>query len=195
MNKPKSNITGTQDLWPYSAQFDLIVSLVSNAKKIGIVYNAAEVNSQVSVKHIQQECKKRDLTLLERSVIDEAQINASVAGLLDAGIDVFFIPADNTAQTSAQTIIAACLRKQIPVFTGIPGIVENGALGTVGTNYYELGRVNAWQVAQVLSGKSASEVPVRIADKGDLYLNLSVAKTLGITVPEDLKKRAVKVYE
>ena len=36
LNKPKSNITGTQDLWPYSAQFDLIVSLVSNAKKIGI---------------------------------------------------------------------------------------------------------------------------------------------------------------
>jgi len=195
LDKPRGNITGTQDLWPYPAQFDLIVRLVPNARKIGIVYNASEVNSQVSVQHIRQECKKRNLELLERTLTDESQVPAAVLALLDAGIDVFFIPADNTAQTSSRTIITACMRKKIPVFTGISGIVENGALGTVGTNYYELGRVNALQIAQILNGKQASEIPVRIAEKGDLYLNLSAAKQLGIAISDELRKDAVKVYE
>jgi putative ABC transport system substrate-binding protein len=173
LDKPKGNITGTQDLWPYSAQFDLILELVPNAKKVGIVYNSSEINSQVSVQYIRQECQKNSLELLDRTVTEESQIPAAVASLLDADISVFFIPADNTAQTSSRTIIAACSRKQVPVFSGISGIVENGALGCVGTNYYELGRVNATQIASILKGKKAREIPVKIADKGDLYLRHS----------------------
>lgn len=197
LDTPKGNVTGTQDLWPYPAQFDLINTLIPNTKKVGIIYNSSEVNSQVSVKHIKEECEKRNLELLEKAVTEESQVLAAVGGLLNSGIHIFFIPADNTAQTSAKIIISACNKRspKVPVFTGIPGIVQNGALGTVGTNYYELGKVNAWQIAHILKGQSASEIPVRIADKGDLYLNLLAASELGISVPEDLKKKAVKVYE
>lgn len=194
LDKPLGNITGTQDLWPYPAQFDLLVKLLPNAKKVGIVYNASEINSQVSVEYIKNESEKRNLALLERTVTDEAQISIAVASLINTGIDAFFIPADNTAQTSAHTIIMACKRKQIPVFTGISGIVEKGALGTVGTNYYQLGLVNAEQIALILKGTPASKVPVRIAEKGDLYLNLKVAKEFGISIPNELINNA-KLYK
>ncbi|MGD0027252.1 MAG: ABC transporter substrate-binding protein [Xanthobacteraceae bacterium] len=195
LDKPIGNITGTQDLWPYPAQFDLILELLPKAKKVGIVYNASEVNSQVSVTLIQNETKKRGLELIQRTVTEESQISAAVAGLIAAGIDVFFIPADNTAQTSAQVIINACMQKSIPVFTGIPGIVQSGALATVGTNYYELGKVNAEQIALILKGTPASKIPPRIADKGDLYINLSSAKQLGVTIPDELRKRAFQIYQ
>lgn len=195
LDKPRKNITGTQDLWPYPAQFDLIKTLVPNIQKLGIVYNSSEVNSQVSVRFIKQECAKRQIQLLERTVTEDSQVSLAVAGLLDAGIQAFFIPADNTTQSNAQVIIAACMNRRIPVFTGIPGIVENGAVGTVGTNYYELGKVNAAQAAKILSGSPARQIPVQIADKGDLYLNMTSIKKLGLTVPEQLRKTALKVYE
>ena len=118
-----------------------------------------------------------------------------MAGLLNSGIDVFFIPADNTTQQNSSVIIAACMAKKVPVFTGISGIVENGAVGTVGTNYYELGKVNAGQAAKVLAGTPARQIPVQIADKGDLYLNMNTIKKLGLAVPEQLRKSAVKIYE
>lgn len=195
LSKPKGNVTGTQDLWPYQAQFDLILKLVPKAKVIGTVYNSSEINSQVSLEYVKKECKKRDLTLVEKTVTEEAQIALAVSGLLDRKIDVMYIPADNTAQTSSQVIIAACMQKKIPVFTGIPGIVENGALGTVGTNYYELGKVNAKQAARILRGEAARNIPVSIADNGDLYLNAKAAKQLSIEIPAELRKHAVKVYE
>jgi putative ABC transport system substrate-binding protein len=195
LEKPRGQITGTQDLWPYPAQFDLLVTLVPSAKRIGVVFNGGEINSQVSMRFIRHECEKRNLELLERTVTEESQILAAVAGLLDAGINAFYIPADNTAQTSSRTIIAACTAKRIPVFTGISGIVENGAVGCVGTNYYELGRVNATQIARILRGSKAATIPVQIADRGDIFLNLSTARQLGISIPADLPKRALKIYE
>lgn len=196
LEHPKANITGTQDLWPYPAQFALIQILLPQVKKIGIVYNGSETNSQVSVRFIKDECKKRNLELEERTVTGESELQTAVAAILSKGIDVFFIPADNTAQTASATILALCNQQKVPVFTGIPGIVENGALATVGTNYYELGKVNAKQVVQILKeGKKASDLPVSIADQGDTYINLKVAKSLSIAVPADVLKKTSKVYE
>jgi len=196
LKQPLANITGTQDLWPYPAQFDLIKSLLPNIKRIGIVYNSSEINSQVSVGYIKTECQRRSIQLEQRTATAESEIQAAVAALLNQNIDLFFIPADNTAQTSSPTIIALCQQKKIPVFTGISGIVESGALATVGTNYYELGKVNARQAAEVLlHGKQARDLPVAIAEKGDTYINLKVAQSLGITVPDDILKKAFKVYK
>lgn len=196
LKQPLGNITGTQDLWPYPAQFDLIKTLLPNIKRIGIVYNSSEINSQVSVAYIKAECQKRSIQLEQRTVTAESEIQPAVAALLNQNIDLFFIPADNTAQTSSPTIIALCQQKKIPVFTGISGIVESGALATVGTNYYELGKVNARQAVEVLRhGKQAKDLPVAIAEKGDTYINLKVAQSLGITVPDDTLKKAFKVYK
>jgi putative ABC transport system substrate-binding protein len=195
LKHPLANITGTQDLWPYPAQFDLIKTLFPQIKKIGILYNSSEVNSQVSVDHIKAECQSRGIQLEERTVTAESEVQVAASALLNQGIDLFFVPADNTAQTSAPTIIALCQREKTPVFTGISGIVEQGALATVGTNYTELGKVNARQAAETLRGKQARDIPVSIADKGDIYINLKAAKSLGVSVPDEIVKQAFKVIE
>jgi putative ABC transport system substrate-binding protein len=194
LNKPGGNITGTQDIWPYSAQFDLMMQLVPNVKKLGIVYNSSEVNSQVSVALIERECQRRGISLMQRAVTEPSQISLAVQSLIQNKIDAFFVPADNTAQGNSQVIIAACFRAHIPVFTGISGIVQNGALGTVGTNYVELGKVNAKQAIDILKGKEAKDISVLTADQGDLYLNQTSADKLGIKIPDALLKRAVMVY-
>lgn len=195
LDNPKGQITGSQDLWPYPSQFELIKTLIPTAQKIGILYNSSEVNSQISVGFIKKECNRLNFNLIERTVVDEAGIILALQGLIDQGIDAMFIPADNTAQTASNLIISACDKKNIPVFTGIPGIVENGALGTVGTNYYQLGKVNANQAKRILLGEQANQIAVSIADKGDLYLNLKAAKKLNIEIPENLLSEAIKVYK
>ena len=195
LNTPLANITGTQDLWPYAAQFDLIQQLLPGIKKIGILYNSSEINSQISVDFISKECSKRNIDLVQKTVAQESEVIQATGALLNSGVELLFIPADNTAQTSANSIIAESDKRRIPVFTGISGIVETGALATVGTNYYELGKVNARQAVDILfKGKQAKEVPVSIADKGDIYINLKIANKLGIKVPETIIKKAFKIY-
>lgn len=196
LQTPQGNITGTQDLWPYAAQLDLIQKLLPSIKRIGILFNTSEVNSQVSVGHIRNECKARGIELEERTIASESEVQIATAALLNKNIGLLFIPADNTAQTSSATIIALCNQAKVPVFTGISGIVEGGALATVGCNYYELGKVNAEQAAQIIkSGKQARELPVQLAKRGDVYINLKSAAALGINVPEEVVKSAFKTFK
>ncbi|MBP9189019.1 MAG: ABC transporter substrate-binding protein [Chitinophagales bacterium] len=196
LSSPIANITGTQDLWPYPAQFDLIQALLPNLKTIGIIYNPSEVNSQVSVEFISNECAKRNIQLEKRTVSSESDILQATSSLVNQKVDLLFIPADNTAQTAATSIIAICDKNKIPVFTGINGIVELGAIATVGTNYYELGKVNAQQAIEILfNEKRAKDISVSIAEKGDIYINLQATQKFGIIVPDSILKAAFKIYK
>ncbi len=196
LDSPLGNISGTQDLWPYPAQFDLIESLIPNIKKIGTLYSSSEVNSQVSIGHIKSECSKRNIKLIERSVTSEQELSLALSAIINSEIDLFYIPADNVTQASSNFIIAQCNRKNIPVFTGISGIVEQGAIGTVGTNYYELGKVNAKQAASVIfNNKKASDIDVAIADVGDIYINEKACLNLNIAIPDSIKSKAFKIYK
>ena len=196
LNHPLGNITGTQGLWPYSAQFDVMRILLPKLKKVGIVYNLDEPNSMVSVKYIRAECRKRNIRLAERTVTAASQIETAVNAVLNERIDLFFIPADNAVLAASRVVIALCHRKKIPVFTGVCEIAGNGALATVGVNYYQLGQINAKQAAEILlNGKQAREIPVVVADKGDICVNLRTAKNLGISIPKEIEERAHKIYQ
>jgi putative ABC transport system substrate-binding protein len=195
LDKPLGDITGTQDIWPYEAQFDLIQKLRPGIKKIGILANPSEINTQVSVSQIRGLASARDIEIVERPVLNQSEVAPATAALLNASVDAVFLPADNTVQTAASTIIAACNARKVPVFTGIPGIVENGALATVGTNYYELGKVNGELAARILRGEKAGAIPVSVARRGDVHINLSAARALGIEIPSEVRDGAFKVYE
>lgn len=192
---PLGNITGTQDVWPYDAQFDLIQALVPRLKKIGIVYNPREPNSQVSLEYVRTECRKRSIALHESTVTDASGIEAAVNALLDKRIGLLFIPADNTALSASRTIIEISDRRKVPVFTGVCDAAQAGAVATLGVNYYQLGKANADQAVAILSHSAqASEIPVVTAQKSDICLNLRSVKRLDISIPKEILKGASKIY-
>lgn len=196
LEHPLGNITGTVDLWPYSAQFDLIRAILPKLKKIGIVYNSNESNSQVSVKYIEAECRKRNIRFVEKTATTVPEVQKAVNALLNESIDLLFIPSDNTVQAASGYIIESCQAKNVPVFTGVCEIVEKGALAAVGVNYYELGDANAQQAAEILlNGKKAGEVPVVVEEKGNICVNLKAAKNLGISIPKEILGKASKIYQ
>ena len=195
LQHPLGNITGTQSLWPYEAQFDMMRTLFPKIKKIGIVFNPNESNSLVSVKYIKAQCGKRSIKFAKRSATMSSEIRAAVSALLNEKIDLLFIPQDNTVQASSSDIIDLCQKKKVPVFTGNCEIVALGALAAVGVDYFHLGMANADQAVEILvHGKNAANVPVVVPEKGQFCFNQTAAKRLGIVFPKDITERAFKIY-
>jgi putative ABC transport system substrate-binding protein len=60
------------------------------------------------------------------------------------------------------------------------------------TEAYRLAGVYA---ARILKGEKAGELPVQQSTKVEMFLNLKIAKALGITVPLPLLGRADEVFE
>ena len=66
-------------------------------------------------------------------------------------------------------------------------MVKDGGFATVGIDYEELGKETAHMVDDILNGKQAADIPVKVfKDDLNVYINEKVLKTLGITLPESI---------
>ncbi len=184
------NLTGTSDAAPMDKQFALINELVPNAKKVGFIYNLNESNSSIQLTQAQAEAVTIGLTIVPIGVTNATELSDALDVLLPQ-IDVLYIPTDNLVASSMPIVTSKSLAAKIPVIGSEQSQVENGALITVGINYYKLGFQTGLMAAAILDGKKPNELPVETLEKTDLVINMNTANTLGLTIPQSLQDEAI----
>jgi len=194
MEQPGGNITGTSDRWPVGRQFDLLLQLVPSVKKVGLVYNPGEANTEANLKVVEAVCKARNLEVVKVSVANTSEVQIAAQSLVGR-CDAMYVPADNTVIAAMQAMVKVSEQNKIPLLPGVSSNVEQGGFGTLGPDYSDVGIQSAKIAAQVLKGKKAGEIPVATAERFEYFFNKRSAAATGVTIPEDLLKKAAKVYE
>jgi putative ABC transport system substrate-binding protein len=194
LDKPGGNVTGTSDVWPVEDQFDLLLRLVPTVKRVGIVYNPGESNAQYNVKIAEEVCKKKGLQVVKVSVANTAEVQMATRSLVGR-CDAIYAPADNTIISALSAVVGVAESNKIPLLVGDATSIEEGGFGTIGNDYFDIGRVSAELADRVLKGENPGDIPVARATSYEYFFNLKSAKKLGITIPDDLLKKAKKVYQ
>lgn len=194
MEKPGGNITGTSDKWPTAAQFNLLIQLVPGVKRIGVVYNPGEANSEANMIEVEKVCKEKNLELIKVSVSNTNEVEAAAQSLVGK-IDAFYVSADNTVITAMDAIVKVSEKNKIPLLPGVSSNVQQGGFGTLGPDYFDVG-VEAAKIAdRILKGEKPGDIPVATAQKFEYFFNKKSAEATNVVIPDSLLKKASKVYE
>ncbi|GCF94936.1 ABC transporter ATP-binding protein [Enterococcus florum] len=184
--KPGGNVTGTTNMSPVAKQIKLLLSIVPNAKKVGIMYNSGEINSKIQADIAEKELKKAGIEPVIRTVTstnDVQQVSQTVA----EEVDGIYLPTDNTF-ASAKTIVGDVMKeKKVPLVAGAINDVKEAGVATIGINYEELGVQTGKMAAKILRGEATpAEMPVEDSKNLEFYVNEDMCEALGID-PSSIK--------
>lgn len=189
LEKPGTNVTGTSDAAPMDRQFQLLKELLPNVKKVGIIYNTSERNSEIQVEMAKKLSGDYGLEIITQGITGTNEM-PQVLDFITGKIDVMYIPTDNMVASSMAIISQKCMDKRIPIIGSEQAHVEGGALATEGIDYYKLGFQTGLMAIEVLNGAKPETMPIETLKETTLAINIEAAKQLGIVIPQEMLDKA-----
>lgn len=189
LEKPGTNVTGTSDDLPIAKQFELLKKILPNSKKVGILYNTSEKNSEIQVQNAKKAAPDFGLEIITAGITNTNEITQSLDSLLSK-VDVIYVPTDNMVVAAIPLITSQAYKKNIPVFGSEKGQVQGGALATNGIDYYKLGYQTGLMAVDVINGKSTKDMPITTLQELSIVVNTDAAKKLKIAIPQEISSKA-----
>lgn len=185
--KTGTNVSGTSDLAPIDQQEDMILELIPDVKKVGILYCSSEPNSAYQSDLMKKALEEDNIEYKEYTAADSNEIQTITTTACNE-CDVLYVPTDNTMASSAETIKNIAIPAGIPMIAGEAGICAAG-IATLSIDYYSLGYKTGEMACDILkNGKKAGDMEIEFADTFTKMYNEENCKALNITVPDGYEK-------
>lgn len=187
----KANVTGITDFVAPEKQLALIRDLIPHVHTLGFIFNAGEVNSRQQVDGLKALAAQHGIQCLEAPVSKTSEVTQAVKSLMGR-IDAIILPTDNTVISALESIVKVASAHKVPIFGSDVDIVRRGATAAYGVNWHQCGRDLGHMVGLILKGKK--DLPIQNPRNLELHLNRHSLEKMGIPLPEDLKRKADKVF-
>lgn len=157
-NRP-GNICGVHDDPPVDQVLTMARSHNPTLKAVGIVYDAAQINSLISVEKLREAGKAQKIQVLEATSSSVPELGMATQSLIQRGAEAVIISADNLAYTGFPLIRKTTRNAGIPLYTTDLELVKQGSDGGVGVSFLEWGKQSGRIAARVLAGAPPSAFP------------------------------------
>ena len=195
LERPEANLTGVAAfaLQTTEKRLQILKEIVPGLEEIYIFYDTNDNYSRENFEFAKKAAAKLGVHVAEHGVKSVEELKATV-GRLHAGKReaIFHVP-DDLVESQADFIFDTARQKKLPTMFNEESWVIKGALAAYGPDYYEMGRQAAHMVDAILKGRKPGTLPVEHVAKFVLTLNYRTANFIGLSLSEDLLKRADKV--
>lgn len=190
------NVTGVSHLVPLRDQISAMQRFAT-IRKLGVIYNVAEVNSLLAVVQLRQLANILEYELLEAPLgtghrPSTTEIEQAMERMLSGRPDFVYLPSDSSMIANAQTIVRLATAAKVPVISATESpIYEAGALVGMVTKYVNAGAFAGYKAEQILLKRQAvGAIPIERLQRYSLVINMNAAAQLGIYPPLDLLRIA-----
>lgn len=194
--QPGGNATGisiqTSDL--AGKRIDLLREVLPNLRRLAIIGNAANASSVLEIAEVQAIGRKDgiEIDVLE---IRRAEDVAPAFGALKSGAQALYVCPDPLVNANLARINTLALGARLPTIHPFRDYIGTKGFMSYGANNTQLFRRAGDFVDKILKGAKPAELPVEQPTRFELVVNLTIAKALGLKIPESILLRADEVIE
>ena len=190
---PGPNVTGVSNQMPMDKHLDMIRRFLPELKKLGVMYNAGEVNSVSNVKRLKEAALERNITVLDGPVTNSADVYQTAQSLVGK-VDAIYVPTDNTVVSAFEAVVKVCERTQLPLFSADTDSVKRGGIAALGFDYYLHGKQTGAMARKILAGTKPEDLPVEFQKDLSFHVNPKAAERMGLVIDKAILDSADVLY-
>ncbi len=195
MTRPGGNMTGVAGLSVQKAKrrLEILKEIVPTLRRVLIFYDTYNPISQRHFAIAKKAATKLGLEVSEQPIRTGKDLMIALNRFKKRQGDAFYHVSDDLVENEAESIFKVARQKKLPTMFGRVAWAARGSLVAYGPNYYEMGRQAASLIDKILKGARPENLPIELAKKFDLFINLRTANIIGVAVPPEVLKRADRV--
>jgi putative ABC transport system substrate-binding protein len=195
---PGGNITGlttvARDL--SAKRIELLKQVLPKMSRIGVLWDANGPGPTIAFK--EYDAAARAFKLQLRS-FDIRGPNPDLAGSFQAArtsrVEAIVVVGNPLMSQHATEVFELATKDRLPSMTEEGRYVDAGGLISYGANLADLYRRSAEYVVGILKGAKPGDLPVKLASKFEIFINLKTSQQLGIVIPQQMLVQADKVIK
>ncbi len=197
LNRPGGNVTGV-----------VFTSVDLNAKRLGLLHElvpkAGVMAALLDPNAPEIEIELRDLEAAGRAIgrqilfvkaADERDFAAGFGTIVQAGAGGLLLGAGAFLFSRRRQLATMAARHALPAIGINYSFAEAGGLMSYGASLTDAYRRAGDYAGRILKGARPADMPVELASKFELVINLATAKGMGLDIPPTLLARADEVIE
>jgi putative ABC transport system substrate-binding protein len=196
--QPGGNITGlawlNRDI--SAKRVELLRELLPKMSRVGILWDADGPGPAIAFKEYTAAAQafKLDLSSLEvRGPTPDLPGAFQIAKT--ARLDALIVVANPLMGPRAKEVFELAIKNRFPSMTEEGRYVDAGGLISYGASLADLHRRAAEYVFEILKGAKPGDLPVKLASRFEVFINLKTAHQLGLVIPQHVLIKADKVIQ
>jgi len=195
--RPGGNMTGLSNFGEELAakRLQLLKELVPGLSRVALLVNRDLLSKGFYIEGSRMAADKLGLAVQVFELTSVEDLEPTFDAMVQAGMQAVTLAQGGFAFSGRATVAKLALARHLALCAYSKLTFDAGALMAYGPNSLDAFRRMAVYVDKILKGAQPSELPVEQPTSFELFINLRVAKTLGLDVPVHLQQIADEVIE
>jgi putative tryptophan/tyrosine transport system substrate-binding protein len=197
LNRPGGNVTGVTVLGVEVGpkRLELLHEFVPKATIVALLVNPTSPFAETTSRDLQAASRTLGLQLHVLHASTARDIDDAFATLVQLQAGALVIGSDPFFVSRIEKLAELTVRHAVPTIYQYREFAVAGGLMSYGGSLPDSYRTAGIYTGRILKGEKPADLPVQQSTKVELFINLTTAKTLGLTVPLPLLGRADEVIE
>jgi putative ABC transport system substrate-binding protein len=172
----------------------LLRDVVSLLADVSVIWSPVNPGSTFTLRDIETAAHGLKLKVLPVAMASVADVEPALVAIARARPAALIVLPTPITSTNGERIGELAIRMRIPSITAARALMERGLLMSYGADARDLERRIPGYVDRIIKGARPADMPVERPTKFELFINITTAKAIGLTIPRSLLLRADGVF-